>query len=147
MQQRSSIFVDSGALYVPLTAREAVAAFRCEVKARRLWTDSVCINQADVQERSQQVAIMGSIFRGGGQNLIFLGAEDDLTRQAHSELKFACLAIADATDDFVQFKNTLPRRSASSRRLDRWIHGPTQTSRHSVNCSAFLGSGAMVSAA
>ncbi|KAF2190100.1 HET-domain-containing protein [Zopfia rhizophila CBS 207.26] len=42
-----------------------------------LWVDAVCINQGDVDERSQQVAMMRDIYALAAQVIIWLGEEDD----------------------------------------------------------------------
>jgi hypothetical protein len=39
----------------------------------RLWVDAICINQEDDQEKSQQVAMMGEIFRSCTSAYIWLG--------------------------------------------------------------------------
>jgi hypothetical protein len=41
-----------------------------------LWTDAVCINQLDVDERSQQVAMMQRVFESAASVLIWLGEGD-----------------------------------------------------------------------
>lgn len=41
-----------------------------------VWIDAVCINQADIAERSQQVAIMGSIYSSAECVLSWLGEPD-----------------------------------------------------------------------
>lgn len=41
-----------------------------------IWIDAICINQADLAERSQQVAIMGSIYSGATCVLSWLGEPD-----------------------------------------------------------------------
>ncbi|KAK5654667.1 hypothetical protein OQA88_6990 [Cercophora sp. LCS_1] len=38
-----------------------------------LWADSICINQQDLQERGEQVAMMGDIFRCSEEVIIWLG--------------------------------------------------------------------------
>ena len=42
---------------------------------RILWVDAVCINQADVDERSSQVRIMGRIFASAATVAVWLGPE------------------------------------------------------------------------
>jgi len=39
----------------------------------RLWVDSICINQENDREKSQQVAMMGTIFRSCSSAFIWLG--------------------------------------------------------------------------
>lgn len=43
---------------------------------RALWVDAICINQADVRERSEQVAIMRDIYQHAERVLVWLGEED-----------------------------------------------------------------------
>ena len=72
-------------------------------KSHYLWIDSICINQDDQLERAAQVVIMSSIY-GSAQNvIIWLGREDEFTkdalaainalskipRQRHSEVKLS----------------------------------------------------------
>jgi hypothetical protein len=39
-------------------------------KSRYIWMDAICINQANLKEKSIQVAAMGSIFRGARRVLV-----------------------------------------------------------------------------
>lgn len=41
-----------------------------------LWADSLCINQADVSERSHQVNLMGAIYKSAESVLVWLGPEE-----------------------------------------------------------------------
>lgn len=45
-----------------------------ELTRSRLWIDSICINQNDEQEKSQQVAKMAQIFQKASRVLIWLGS-------------------------------------------------------------------------
>ncbi|XXG99423.1 hypothetical protein Hte_005762 [Hypoxylon texense] len=44
-----------------------------------LWVDAVCINQADLDERGQQVSMMRDIYASAERVIIWLGEEDDET--------------------------------------------------------------------
>ena len=44
------------------------------VLPRPLWIDAFCINQQDLTERSEQVAIMGKIYRGATNVRVWLGS-------------------------------------------------------------------------
>jgi hypothetical protein len=46
------------------------------------WVDSICINQEDVGERSEQVQLMSGIYSMAQNVLIWLGEEDDQTAKA-----------------------------------------------------------------
>lgn len=45
--------------------------------ASQLWVDAVCINQADLTERSSQVKRMGEIYRYASQTIVWLGLSDE----------------------------------------------------------------------
>jgi hypothetical protein len=82
----TEIYIDSRVLKVPVNTALALQYCARHSRLRTLRIDAVCINQDDVDERGQQVAIMGSIFKGGMRNTIFLGAEEGLTQRALANL-------------------------------------------------------------
>lgn len=51
----------------------ALLALREPDKNRVIWVDALCINQADVRERSHQVQQMGDIYRCAHQVIIWIG--------------------------------------------------------------------------
>ncbi|PKS11373.1 hypothetical protein jhhlp_003135 [Lomentospora prolificans] len=55
----------------------ALRQLRREGSTRELWVDAVCIDQNNVVERSQQVAMMGNIYRCATQVIAWLGLEAD----------------------------------------------------------------------
>ena len=62
-------------------------------RRRRLWADSVCINQDDMSERLSQVELMGRIFAGAKRVLAWLGHDEEgLT-------SFAMAVIYDFLED------------------------------------------------
>lgn len=63
-------------LYITVNLRNSLLAFRRLDEARALWADSICINQADNEEKAQQVSIMAEIFRKSTRTLICLGSND-----------------------------------------------------------------------
>ncbi|EME78365.1 uncharacterized protein MYCFIDRAFT_144752, partial [Pseudocercospora fijiensis CIRAD86] len=61
-----SITVNGKSLDVTANCRYALwQAFRCPLVPLdgHIWVDSICINQGDLREKSEQVKIMGSIYR------------------------------------------------------------------------------------
>lgn len=48
----------------------------------RIWIDAVCINQSHLEERSTQVKMMHLIYKKADAVLIWLGPQDEVTRQA-----------------------------------------------------------------
>jgi hypothetical protein len=51
----------------------ALRRLRATAETRIVWIDALCINQEDLDERSQQVNLMGAIYEGCQQVLIWLG--------------------------------------------------------------------------
>ncbi|KAI1053042.1 hypothetical protein LB506_010037 [Fusarium annulatum] len=67
----SHSMIISGNLYI------ALRELRRSHTSRVIWADAICINQEDVEERGQQVALMGKIFSSAWQVIIWLGEETD----------------------------------------------------------------------
>ena len=44
---------------------------------RWIWIDAICINQADLEEKSEQVRRMQSIYRSASRVIVWLGQSDD----------------------------------------------------------------------
>ena len=54
----------------------ALRRLRCSDRPRSIWIDALCINQADVEEKNHQVALMGSIYSNVKEVVIWLGEEE-----------------------------------------------------------------------
>ncbi|KAK5704309.1 hypothetical protein LTR97_003327 [Elasticomyces elasticus] len=57
-----------------LQIRQDYAFNGIDASALPLWCDAICINQADVEERSKQVRLMGEIFASSSRLIIWLGS-------------------------------------------------------------------------
>jgi hypothetical protein len=58
---------------------------------RVLWIDAICINQQDLDERAEQVQIMGQIFSSASQALVWLGEESENDSDAFNIIrKLSC---------------------------------------------------------
>jgi hypothetical protein len=44
-----------------------------------IWIDAVCINQGDLEERAEQVKLMGDIYRNAEDVIVWLGEEEGMT--------------------------------------------------------------------
>jgi hypothetical protein len=63
---------------------------------RLLWTDQLCINQYDSEERGRQVAMMGRIYSEAGETKVWLGEEDEEAKDAFDLVKcFECVDVID----------------------------------------------------
>ncbi|KAI9154755.1 Ubiquitin carboxyl-terminal hydrolase [Paramyrothecium foliicola] len=63
---------------------EALQSMRLVDKERTLWIDAICIDQANLQERNQQVRRMGEIYRQATRVLVWLGQSSESSRAAFS---------------------------------------------------------------
>ena len=51
-------------------------------KSRLLWIDTLCINQDDIAERSDQVKLMADIYRNSKRTLVWIGKEPPLAKES-----------------------------------------------------------------
>ena len=102
-------------VWVPASAAAALQCMREAHSDRVLWLDAVCINQADLDERAQQVGMMADIYSNSKGNLVYLGEEDRFTLRAIESI-YKCLDdIKTATFDFKMVEHTpLDYRSANN---------------------------------
>lgn len=90
---------------------------------RRLWIDAICINQRDVAERNQQVAMMSDVYRNSSQTLVWLGEADANTAAAFEQIDVVLkdmkneLGTADSTPQQI---NDSFKRSRFSDRIKRF---------------------------
>jgi len=89
----------------------ALRRLRARRLCRYLWVDALCINQKSVAERSSQVAKMSSIYKKAEQVLVWLGGEQDGSRQA--------IDIIDRMGD-EGMEDWTPRSLARPRDLEKW---------------------------
>ena len=78
-----------------------------ENKVTNLWVDQICINQEDLEERSQQLSPMSSIYSVAKRMIIWLGDTDNTSHQAMTFVPVLyhnlCLHFETQRTDF--FKN------------------------------------------
>ncbi|CAG5139407.1 uncharacterized protein ALTATR162_LOCUS481 [Alternaria atra] len=76
-QIKSSVFnFSSGAsVFVTPTLRSALERLRPHCQTHYLWVDQLCIDQASIPDRNQQVALMGEIYSKCQRVMIWLGPE------------------------------------------------------------------------
>jgi hypothetical protein len=68
-----SIFVGDVPLQIPCNLENCLQHLRRQEVTLLLWADSVCINQRNSQEKSQQILMMSEIFRRCSTTFIWLG--------------------------------------------------------------------------
>ena len=76
------IYSAAGFIQVTENLWEALRRYRNTDDVMTLWVDAVCINQANVQERSQQIVLMRNIYSESSRVLVWLGLESPSDRSA-----------------------------------------------------------------
>jgi hypothetical protein len=66
-------------LSVTQNLSQALPYLRYEDKSRALWIDAICVNQQDLQERSQQVKRMAEIYSKATRVIAWLGPATETT--------------------------------------------------------------------
>jgi hypothetical protein len=84
---RGSILLNGTTLDVPANTVAALRCMRFRHRERTLWIDSVCINQWDIHERGQQVAMMAEIFQSSSANLVYVGENCGMARCAFASIE------------------------------------------------------------
>jgi hypothetical protein len=72
---KKKIYLAKQLFWVTPNLESALRHLRLQDRARILWIDSICINQDDLQERAEQVKIMGQIYRSACRDLLWVGAD------------------------------------------------------------------------
>ncbi|KAK5708495.1 hypothetical protein LTR17_020626 [Elasticomyces elasticus] len=117
--------LDSLRLNVPASTEIALKKVRQLGRVRTVWIDAVSINQDDVVERGQQVAIMGKIYAGSSGNLVCLG--DSSNASMPHRIKTVVDALlenaAEETDELRRFGPTV-----KDTRTGGWIYSTLEPS-------------------
>ncbi|TPX06859.1 uncharacterized protein E0L32_002355 [Thyridium curvatum] len=93
-QRSHSIIIDGRRHGITASLDAALRDMRDQSRQHRIWADALCINQDDVEERSRQVRIMGTIYATARNTIIHLGG---LTPNV--ELVFAAAAGTSTRQD------------------------------------------------
>ncbi|KAK4456961.1 heterokaryon incompatibility protein 6,OR allele [Cladorrhinum samala] len=80
------ILCDGHVIKITQNLSNVLRRLRLSSKSRALWADSICINQEDMEEKGQQVALMARIYRNAKRTLIYLGDEKEGHAKAAVEL-------------------------------------------------------------
>jgi hypothetical protein len=80
------ITVSGCPFHITATLETALRHSRVAGRVIRIWADALCINQADISERNQQVSQMGSIYSLAHHTVIYLGDSTEETDNIFNEL-------------------------------------------------------------
>lgn len=114
--------------------------------APMLWIDAICINQIDIAEKSVQVAIMGSVYRGGSQTLVWLGEETWDGYRTKKAFQFLCKAAEQARRQPELLRLSVEERAkkeweearSQTPYVFRWLHGLLETFSRELLLSSIL---------
>jgi hypothetical protein len=97
VSERMPIYINSRRLDVYPNLFDALTQLVRSGFDRCIWIDAICINQGDVNEATQQVRIMDTIYTGASSTILWLGRESGRTARAAAVVA-QCASIAkDAT--------------------------------------------------
>ncbi|KAK3986625.1 heterokaryon incompatibility protein 6, OR allele [Cladorrhinum sp. PSN332] len=75
VSETTPVQVNGSTLCIGKNLRCALLYLRLADRPRIVWADAICINQENLDERNQQVSIMGKIYQSAHQTIVFLGDE------------------------------------------------------------------------
>ncbi|KAK5158018.1 hypothetical protein LTS14_003941 [Recurvomyces mirabilis] len=104
---QSTILIQDERVLIPANAAVVLRRFRKKAEDRVLWIDAVCINQHDIDERSQQVALMAEVYFYPTQGLIRIGECSDPTKKLRRSVELVLADAANETDNFRSFATTV----------------------------------------
>lgn len=108
--RRDSIILDNVSVSVPASA---AAALRCISNLDAdvehvVWLDAVCVNQADIVERGQQVSLMGDLYSRARRVIICLGEDEgDVAESAVRGIRQIAAQCRRETDDLRRLNDHL----------------------------------------
>ena len=114
---------------VPKSAFDTLQALHANdcIAGKKVWIDAVCINQADIVEKSAQVRVMGDIYRLASSTMVYLGPSSPRTSKAihfisKLESYFDSLQVFESTEEPVAFSfQHLFNMTSSSSGSDDWL--------------------------
>lgn len=111
--QTEAIVCQGKHIFVTKNLCDALRQLRHAFKARFLWADAICINQADDFEKSDQIKQMGRVYTGAKEVVVFLGLDPhDNARYAFALIQ----AVAEDASDHIKNESFSYRISTSGRR-------------------------------
>ncbi|OBS24206.1 hypothetical protein FPOA_04753 [Fusarium poae] len=105
---------DGKKILITPNCKAAMERLRLRDKSRYLWIDAICINQTHDQERNQQVAIMGEIYRAADRVIMWLGEETETIETAFDLLP----KVARAQRALLEEAGGLPAEEGSAEEVE-----------------------------
>ena len=116
---RRIITLNGRPFFVADTVFNALKELRLPDKERILWIDAVCINQGDMNEKRQQIDLMGSIYRRAQAVHVWLGKADAQSKNAF-RLAENVASIQSSEVDHVRAEISITRPTLQTMMRSRW---------------------------
>ena len=87
---KREIVVDGCLLNITANLHSALLHIRDAEEVIKIWADAICINQADTEERNQQVQQMGTVYSVARSTIIYLGQASQETDSLFAFLRSVC---------------------------------------------------------
>jgi hypothetical protein len=94
-EHKHTILVNSRKFEVTTNLRDALCYLRTPERPLIFWIDAICINQDDIDERSQQVQIMRDIYSGAECVYAWIGCADSFSPVACNFIQNLATRISD----------------------------------------------------
>ncbi|KAK3377474.1 heterokaryon incompatibility protein-domain-containing protein [Podospora didyma] len=98
----------------------ALRRLRLPDKERRIWADQICINQADMAERGEQVQFMNSIYKFANHVLVWLGEDDGTEAKAAFGLVESLAGTFDDPERYEKFEVDHTGENLDERSKEDW---------------------------
>lgn len=123
---KHSIQINGKPLPVTHSLYYALHHLRQPNESRYLWIDAICINQQDLDERSQQVGLMRQIYNQASHVVVWLGPEADNSRAGMSLTENLCRAYHQraSTGDLRQYQHLQDGGLSAVYNLPAYRDGP-----------------------
>jgi hypothetical protein len=89
-----ALFCNSGQQRIAITknVEDMLRFLRKPTRVRYLWIGAICLNQADLEEKSVQVPLMGQIYQQGRKTHVYLGSKSVVTPAFSLLHRLACIS-------------------------------------------------------
>jgi hypothetical protein len=112
-QPTEAISCEGRVLKVTQNCAAALRRFKNLLNDRVLWIDSICIDQESVEERNHQVKLMGDIYRGAKQVLVWVGEGNERTELLIKYLR--------AISGRLVIKSVTGKEDSAKKRIDSYV--------------------------
>lgn len=82
------ISIDDGTLEITTTLAAALRHLRLPDTPRLIWADAICINQHNLDEKSNHVSYMAEVYRRCTKDLLWLGENAEVLQNAGAAMEF-----------------------------------------------------------